>query len=146
MPLRRRDDAVRRHAVAGAVAGVAWLTVEPLLRRMFGHPYSDPQLATAFVTRGRAQKVLDYALQASGGAAYGAVFARLGGRSTAQATAGVLAENLALMATFPLFDRYHPDVRDGTWPPLTWNARAAGVSLSGHALYGVLLGLLARRR
>jgi hypothetical protein len=136
----------RRYAAAGALAGVVWLTAEPLLRRLFGHPYSDPQLATAFVTRGRAQKILDYALQASGGAAYGAIFARLGGRTAAQATVGVVAENLALMATFPLFDRYHPAVRDGSWPRLTGNPRAAAVSLSGHVLFGLLLGAFAHEK
>lgn len=128
--------------VAGAVAGVAWRAVEPALQRVFGHPYSDPELATAFITRGRLQPALDYATQALGGGAFALVFTRLGGRSTRAALAAVLVENAALLAASPLVDRIHPDVRDGSWPPLTGNPRAAGVSVSGHVLYALLLGRL----
>ena len=124
----------------GALAGIAWRAVEPALRRVFGHPYSDPQLATAFVTRGRLQPLLDYAVQATGGAAFAVAFHRLGGRTARGALAAVLAENAALLAASPLVDRLHPDVRDGSWPPLTGNPRAAGVSVSGHLLYALLLG------
>ena len=42
-------DDLGRGAVAGAAAGVAWRAVEPSLRRLFGHPYSDAGLVTAFV-------------------------------------------------------------------------------------------------
>jgi hypothetical protein len=136
---------IRRYAVAGALAGVVWRGVEPGLRRVFGHPYSDAQIVTAFVTRGPAQPVLDYSVQACGGAAFGALFARLGGREPVAATVAALAENVALMPLFPVIDRVHPDVRDGTWPPLTANPRAAAVSLSGHAVFGVLLGWFGRR-
>jgi hypothetical protein len=132
-----------RYAAAGAVAGLAWRAVEPSLRRLFGHPYSDPELLTAFVTRGRAQPVLDYCVQGVGGAAFGAAFARVGGSTTAQAVTASLAENALLLSLSPLVDRIHPDVRDGRWPPLTGNPRAIGVSASGHLLYGLLLGTLA---
>lgn len=135
---------LRSTAVAGAAAGIAWRAVEPGLRRVFGHPYSDPQLLTAFITRGRAQPVLDYCVQAAGGAAFAVVFTRLGGRGTSRAVASVLGENLVLLAASPLIDRWHPDVRDGSWPPLTGNPRAAGVSVSGHVLYGLLLGPFCR--
>jgi hypothetical protein len=126
----------------GAAAGVAWRAVEPLLRRAFGHPYSDPELATAFVTRGRWQPPLDYATQAVGGAAFAWAFVGLGGRSRRALVAAVLAENAALLAASPLVDRIHPDVRDGTWPPLTGNPRAAAVSVSGHLLYAATLARL----
>src|SRR4051812_50203682 len=76
MPL---SPVVRRYAVAGLVASVIWCRAEPLLRRMFGHPYSDPRLVTALVARGRTQRALDYALQASGGAVFGGLFAHFGG-------------------------------------------------------------------
>lgn len=137
--------AIRRYAFAGAAAGILWRGVEPQLRRLFGHPYSDPQLVTAFLTRGPLQPLLDYCVQASGGAAFGAAFARLGGRSTTRAVAASLAEDALLLSLSPLIDRYHPDVRDGSWPPLTGNPRAAAVSLSGHLLFGLLLGGLAER-
>lgn len=135
---------VRSYATAGMAAGIVWRALEPQLERLFGHPYSDPELVTAFVTRGRLQPLLDYCVQATGGAAFGAVFARLGGRSPAAAVAASLGENAAVLALSPLVDRYHPDVRSGRWPPLTGNPRAAAVSVSGHLLYGLLLGLLAR--
>jgi hypothetical protein len=121
---------------------LAWRAVEPGLRRVFGHPYSDPELATAFVTRGPLQLPLDYAVQAVGGGTFAALFTRFGGRSTRAALAAVLVENAALLAASPLVDRIHPDVRDGSWPPLTGNPRAAGVSVSGHVLYALLLGRL----
>jgi hypothetical protein len=128
--------------LAGAIAGVTWRAVEPVLRRVFGHPYSDPELATAFVTRGRFQPVLDYAVQAVGGGTFATVFTRLGGRSTGAAVAATLGENAVLLAAAPLIDRIHPDVRDGTWPPLAGNPHAAGVSVSGHLLYALLLAEL----
>jgi hypothetical protein len=139
----------KRYAAAGALAGFAWRALEPSLQRLFGHPYSDPELLTAFVTRGRAQPVLDYCVQGLGGAAFGAGFARFGGRTTTQAVTVSLAENALLLTLSPLVDRIHPDARDGRWPPLTANPRAIAVSTSGHLLYGVLLGVLAgvnRRR
>jgi hypothetical protein len=140
------QPSVHRVAAAGALAGVGWITVEPLLRRLFGHPYSDPELATAFVARGRTQRVLDYCVQAAGGAAFAAAFNRIGGRTTAQAAAATLAENVLLIALFPLVDRIHPDVRSGRWPPLAANPRAIGVSVSGHLVYAVLLGLMSPSR
>jgi hypothetical protein len=44
---------VRSCAAAGLVAGLAWRAAEPRLRRLFGQRYSDPQLLTSFITRGR---------------------------------------------------------------------------------------------
>ena len=133
---------MRSALLAGAAAGLAWRAVEPALQRLFGHPYSDPELLTSFITRGRAQLPLDYCVQALGGAAFGAVFARLGGRTATQAVTASLGENAVLLALSPLVDRIHPDVRDGRWPPLTGNPRATAVSASGHLLYGLLLGTL----
>lgn len=133
----------RRYALAGAAAGVLWRAVEPALRRAFGHPYSDPELLTAFITRGPLQGPLDYLVQAGGGGAFGYVFARVGGRTARQAVGAVLAENALLLAVAPFVDRIHPDVRDGRWPPLAGNPRAAAVSVSGHLLYGLLLPALA---
>jgi hypothetical protein len=139
-------SATRSSAAAGLAAGLAWRAVEPQLRRLFGHPYSDPELLTSFITRGRLQPLLDYGVQGIGGATFGFAFARLGGRRTGQAVAATLGENIVLLALSPLVDRYHPDVRSGRWPPLTGNPRAAAVSVSGHLLYGLLLGLFASER
>jgi hypothetical protein len=139
MSANPRHQSLVRLALAGAASGVAWRAVEPALRRLFGHPYSDPELVTAFVTRGRWQPPLDYAVQAAGGAGFATAVAKLGGRSAPLLFAALLAENVALLAASPIVDRVHPDVRDGTWPPLTGNPRAAAVSLSGHLLYGALM-------
>lgn len=140
----RRTPSTERALAAGALAGVAWRAAEPALRRVFGHPYSDPQLATAFVTRGRWQAPLDYVVQATGGAAFAALAVRAG-RADGIVPA-VIAENALLLAASPLIDRVHPDVRDGSWPPLTRNPRAAAVSVSGHLLYAFLLEALLRPR
>jgi hypothetical protein len=139
------QPAWKRPVLAGALAGIVWRAVEPRLRRTFGHPYSDPELVTAFVTRRPAQVPLDYAVQAAGGGAFAVVLVRLGGRTTRAALGAALAENALVLACSPLIDRIHPAVRDGSWPPLTGNARAAAVSVSGHTLYGFLLGTLLRR-
>ena len=61
-------EAHSRTAVSGAVAGVVWRAVEPRLQRVFGHPYSDPELATAFVTRGRLQPSSTTRYRPTGGA------------------------------------------------------------------------------
>src|SRR4051794_16502487 len=141
MPL---SPIVRRYAVAGAVASIVWCRVEPLLRRIFGHPYSDPGLMTALVARGRTQRVLDYAVQAIGGALFGGLFAHFGGRTARQGVKAALVENSPLVPLLPLIDRYHPYVRDGKWPPVSRSPRAAAVSFSGHALFGLLLGVFGR--
>jgi uncharacterized protein YndB with AHSA1/START domain len=135
---------VRRYALAGALASVVWCRVEPLLQRIFGHPYSDPELVTSFATRGRLQRPLDYALQAAGGALFGGLFAHFGGRTARQGAAAAVVENTPLIPLLPLIDRYHPYVRDGEWPPVSDNVRAAAVSFSGHAIFGALLGLFGR--
>jgi uncharacterized protein YndB with AHSA1/START domain len=135
---------VKRYALAGAVAAVIWCRLEPLLCRIFGHPYSDSELVTGFVTRGRMQRPLDYALQATGGALFGGIFAHFGGRTARQGATAALIENTPLIPLLPLIDRYHPYVRDGEWPPVSDNARAAAASFSGHALFGLLLGLFGR--
>ena len=41
-------------------------------------------------------------------------------------------------------DRFHPDRRSGAWPPLLTNARVFGYEVAVHALFGVVLGVLAR--
>jgi uncharacterized protein YndB with AHSA1/START domain len=135
---------MHRYAAAGALAAVVWRAVEPLLRRIFGHPYSDPELITAFVATGRTRRVLDYVVQATGGVLFGSLFARFGGRTSRQAVATAMVENTALFPLLPVMDRYHPEVRSGNWPPLSRSPRAVAVSYSGHILFGLLLGWLAR--
>jgi hypothetical protein len=44
-----------------------------------------------------------------------------------------------------VFDRIHPKRRSGEWPPLVSNPRVFAQATTGHALFGVLLGLLSKR-
>jgi hypothetical protein len=132
----------RRGAAVGAVAGVTWMAVEPLLQRGFRSPYSDPGIVCGIVARGRARLAAEVVTQAVGGAIFGAAFVRFGGRGAGRAVTAALVENAVLWPGVGILQRYHPDVRDGRWPrPLT-DPRAIGVSFAGHAIFGVLLGLL----
>ena len=131
-----------RGAAAGAAAAAIWTACDPLFKKAFKTPYSDAQLLSAFVTRGRAQPLASVAIHASNGAAFGWVFGRLGGRGVKQGVAAALAENAALWPVMPLFDRIHPSVRDGTWPKLFANGRVFAQAMAAHAFFGALLGAL----
>jgi hypothetical protein len=131
-----------RGALAGAVAGIAWTAVEPLLQREFGSPYSDPGLVAGLVAHGRRRRLLEYATQAGGGATFGAAFARLGGRGIDRGVAAALAENAALWPLVAVVQRFHPDVRSGRWPKPFADPGSIQVSFAGHAIFGILLGAL----
>lgn len=134
----RRHRTVRG-AVAGAVAGIAWKTLEPLLQRLFGSPYSDAGIASRFVSP---SPVAAYATQALGGATFGALFARFGGRGCRQAVTTALVENTALWPAVGAIQRFHPDVKAGRWPKPLTDPGSLAVSYSGHVLYGALLGAM----
>jgi hypothetical protein len=134
----------RRAARAGAVAAAVWQALDPVLKRTFGTPYSDAELASAFVTRGRLQPLVGLLLHSSTGAAFGLAFARLGGRGRRQAVLAALAENALLWPAMAIVDRVHPNRRDGTWPPLLANPRVFAQSCAGHAAFGLALGTLYR--
>jgi hypothetical protein len=132
-----------RAAVAGAVSAAVWSGVEPFLKRVYGTPYSDSELASAFVTRGRLQPLVGVAIHSSVGALFGAAWYRVGGRGPVGGIVAAEIENTALWPSMALFDRIHPNVRDGTWPPLFRNGRAFAASATGHAFFGALMGALA---
>src|SRR5581483_3378119 len=113
--------------------------IEPLLQREFRSPYSDSGIVCRFVSR---RPVAHYATQALGGAAFGAAFARLGGRGIDRAVAAALVENAVLWPGVWAIQRVHPDVRAGDWPKPFTDAGAIQVSFAGHAIFGVLLGAL----
>ena len=46
--------------------------------------------------------------------------------------------------TVVVFDRIHPNRRDGTWPRLTTNPRVFAQATAAHAFFGALLGALVR--
>jgi hypothetical protein len=128
-----------RGALAGAVAGVAWKAIEPLLQHEFRSPYSDAGLVSRLVSPSAA---LAYATQAASGAAFGALFARLGGRGINEAVAAALVENALLWPGVAVVQRHHPDVQSGRWPKPFSDPGAIQVSFTGHAIFGVLLGAL----
>ena len=133
-----------RGAVAGAAGAAVWGAAEPLLKRVFGTPYSDVRLLGAAVTRGRAWPFVGLGLHVANGALFGLLWARLGGGGWKRAVAAAQLENLALWGPgMALVDRYHPDRRSGVLPPLLRNQRVFAQEIATHAIFGVVLGLLA---
>lgn len=130
-----------RGALVGAAAAAVWSGYDPLLKRAFGTPYADSEVLGPFVTRGRYERLANLVTHTAGGAAFGAAFERLGGRGVRAAVAAAVAENTLLWPAVGLLERFHPKRRDGEWPPLLRNGRAFAAATTGHALFGVLLGL-----
>ncbi len=134
-----------RGGIAGAVAATLWTAADPVLDRIFRTPYADSKLLGPFITEGPLEPVANAATHAAGGFAFGYVFSRLGGRGVKNGVAAALAENTPLWPTLAVFDRIHPKRRRGEWPKLATNPRVFAQATTGHALFGVLLGLLSKR-
>jgi hypothetical protein len=128
------------------VAAAAWAAAEPLVRRAFRTPYSDVRLLGAAVTRGARWRPAGTAIHLANGALFGTLFERAGGQGVPQAVAATQAENLALWPAMAAVDRFHPDRKSGAWPPLLKNGRVFAQEALVHGLFGVVLGLLVRRR
>lgn len=135
-----------RGAAAGAVAAAAWAASEPILGRLAGTPYSDLRLLGRTVTRRRGWLVAGLALHLANGAAFGAVFERLGLSGVRAGIAAAELENLALWPALAAVDRFHPDRRYGAWPPLARSPRIALYEICAHAIFGAVLGALTPRR
>ena len=133
---------MRRGALAGAFAAGVWAAAEPLMQRLFRTPYSDVRLLGAVLTRGPLWWPAGLALHLANGAAFGAVFERLGGRGPLQGIAAAQVESLGLWPGMALVDRLHPDRRSGVWPPLLTNGRVFAYEVAVHAIFGGVLGLL----
>jgi hypothetical protein len=137
-------------AAAGAVAATIWSAVEPLDRRIFGSDYSDVAVLGKAVTRRRGWFAAGLALHALNGAIFGLAYdvvrrrSPIGDRQTALAMA--LAEHVALYPLGGLVDRYHPARGEPGIPPLLTNPRAFAQATARHALFGAVLGALARPR
>jgi hypothetical protein len=134
-----------RGAVAGVAAAAAWAAGEPVLKRVFGTPYSDVRLLGRVATRIRVWPVAGLAIHLGNGAVFGAAFEKAGFGGVRAGVAAAQLENLALWPAMAVVDRFHPDRRDGTWPRLLTNRRIAGQEVAGHALFGAVLGALTRR-
>jgi hypothetical protein len=132
---------LRRGALAGLVAAAVWAAAEPGLGRLFRTPYTDVELLGGFVTRGRLRRPVGLAIHCANGALFGVAFAAAGGSGVRQGILAAQAENLALWPGMAVVDRVHPDVRDGTWPPLLRNGRVFAQEVAAHAIFGAVLGL-----
>ena len=137
---------MRRGAIAGTAAALAWAAAEPLLRRAFGTEYTDSRLVGRLVTTGRLWPLAGLAVHTLNGAAFGALFARAGGRGWKQGVAAAEVENVLLWPGMALADRYHPDRKSGRWAPIVPSARVFGQEVAAHALFGAVLGTLLAER
>jgi hypothetical protein len=135
---------VRSGALAGIAAAAAWAAAEPVAGRILRTPYSDVRLLGRSLTAGPLWRPLGIALHLANGAAFGALFERLGGRGLRAGIVAALAENAALWPAMALVDRSHPDRRSGAWPPLLGNARVFAYETTLHVLFGAVLGLALR--
>ena len=137
-----------RSAAAGAAAATAWGLLEPLDRRLFRCDYSDIALLGKAVTRGRGWRAAGFALHAVNGATFGLAFHELRRRTGAEprrlALGLALAEHVALYPLSYFVDRHHPARGEPGLPPLLANRRAFGQATVRHAVFGILLGRLAR--
>jgi hypothetical protein len=140
--MTRRRPAPRRAALAGAAAAASWAAVEPAARRLCGTPYSDLRLLGRIATSGPAWPAAGLAMHLANGAAFGVAFDRLGGRGARQGLAAAMVETAATWPGMLLIDRFHPDRRDGTWPPLVRHGPTIVEQVLVHAVFGVVLGTL----
>lgn len=116
--------------------------------RVFGHPYSDPELlGRFFFPRGDGWRGPGYALHAANGAAFGAVYAlaasRVPGPGVAKGAAAGLGEHLATWPLTRWVNSAHPARR--RLPRLYGEPRAFWQSVWRHVLFGAVLGALEQR-
>jgi hypothetical protein len=135
-------------ALAGALAATAWGLLEPLDRQIFRCDYSDTLLLGKTVTRGRLARPVGFAIHAANGALFGLAFDRARRRfklgTTPLALGMAMAEHIGLYPFSYFVDRFHPARGEEGIPPLLTNARAFGQATLRHAVFGALLGRLAR--
>ena len=127
------------------MAATLWTAADPVLERTFRTPYADAKLLGPFITQGPLEPVADAVTHAAGGFVFGYLFTKFGGRGVKNGVTAALAENTLGWPLLAIFDRMHPKRRSGEWPPLVSNPRVFAQATTGHALFGVLLGLLSRR-
>jgi hypothetical protein len=136
-----------RAAAAGATAALVWAAAEPLDRLVFRCDYSDTALLGKAVSR-RHWRAVGLAMHAANGAVFGLAFElvrrRTGARPVPLGVAMALVENTALWPLCVLVDRYHPARGEPGLPPLARNGRAFAQATWRHALFGAVLGSLAR--
>lgn len=129
-------------AKAGAIAALVWAGAEQFDKRLLRHDYTDVAVLGKAVTRSRAWPAVGLVLHAGNGAVFGLAYDRLRRRGVS-ATAMALAEHTLLFPLGALVDRAHPARGCGGLAPL-WSKRAFVQATFRHALFGALLGRLAR--
>jgi len=130
------------------VAATVWSAFEPIDKRLFRCDYSDVAVLGKAVTRGPAWLPFGLAMHIVNGAIFGLAFHEARRRVTIEprrlALRMALAEHMALYPLGYFVDRYHPARGEAGIPPLLTNARAFGQATARHALFGIVLGRLAR--
>ena len=137
-----------RTAAAGAAAATAWGLLEPLDQRLLRCDYSDIAVLGKAVTRGPHWRIIGFAFHAANGALFGLVFDEIHRRLRKDprrlAVTLALAEHLTLYPLCYFIDRYHPARGEPGVPPLLSNPRAFLQATWRHALFGSVLGSLAK--
>ena len=132
---------------AGAVAALVWGALEPLDRRLFRHDYSDIAVLGKAFTQRAGWRPLGFAIHALNGAIFGAVYYEIAKRVSRDprrlALELALLEHLTLFPTGTLVDRHHP-ARGEAGVARLFSRQAFAQATARHALFGVLLGRLAR--
>ena len=135
-----------RPATAGATAALVWAAAEPIDQRVVGLDYSDVALLGKAVTR-RRWRVAGLAMHAANGAIFGVVTAAVARRTRrpfAEVAFGLaMAEHVTLFPLSAVVDRMHPARGESGLAPI-FNARGFAQATWRHALFGVVLGRLAR--
>jgi hypothetical protein len=132
-----------RAALAGATAATVWGVLEPLDQRLFRYGYSDVALLGKWVTRGSHWRAAGFAIHAVNGAVFGVAYREVNHSRGWSALRLALVEHVALFPLGVLVDRYHP-ARGTFGVPRIIHPRAFGQATVRHALFGALLGRLAR--
>ena len=137
-----------KSAAAGAVAATVWGLAEPLDCRLLRSDHRDIAVLGKAFTRGPAWKPIGYAVHAVNGALFGLAYhevrAQISTEPRRLALAMAMVEHLALWPAGYLVDRFHPALGQRGVPPLLRNGRAFAQQTWRHALFGFVLGRLAR--
>lgn len=131
-------------AAAGVAAAAVWAAAEPAIRWAVGGHHQELRLVGRMLAPERYWRPVGLAVHLTNGALFGIAFDRLGGRGVPAAVTAAQVENAVLWPTMAIVDRLHPDVRDGTWPPLVRDPRVLAQEVAGHVVFGVVLGSLVR--
>jgi hypothetical protein len=138
----RRERAIRGAAAGAAAAGV-WSAAEFAVARALGHGFTDTRLLGRMAST-RRWLPAGVLIHAFNGAVFGAAFAAAGARGPLAGLRWAGAEAVATWPGMALVDRIHPDRRSGRWPrPLLTDRRVMAQEAAMHALFGLVLGLLA---